>query len=440
VELPLLKIVSGEKPREIAAHVLQRRSRPRAGFVEDILDEALAKAALSAPDRRLTLELVCGAVRWQATLDWLITRKTRGRPQKPMLQNLLRLGLYQVFWLDRIPNHAAVNETVETAKRCGCGPQAGFLNALLRGYLREFAATQELLAALKTTQPYLGYSHPEWLLARWQERWGQEQTTRLLEWNNRPPEIYARVNTLKIDPAALLERWRKEKIEYNFVRCDWFDENLVFELKSHPPLHEVLSFTQGWFYVQDPSTLLAVRELNPQPGERILDFCAAPGGKTTYIAQRVRNQACLVAQDVSPERLKLIEENCARLNVTCVSPILASDLDPPPSSFDRILVDVPCSNTGVMRRRVDLRWRIRPEEITRLRTAQRRLLNRAAALLKPDGTLVYSTCSLEPEENHELLEQFLREHPEYRLLQERELLPFRDRVDGAFVARLGRVG
>src|SRR5208283_3485848 len=191
-----LNAVNEQKPREIAARVLQQR-RGNGEFIEDLLERALSGAQLSSADRGLCLEIVYGVVRWQAALDWLIARKTAGREQKPGLQNLLRLGLYQIFWLDRIPDHAAVHETVELAKRNGFGSQAGFVNAVLRGYLREHDETKSLLAGLKTTQPALGWSHPEWLVARWQQRWGAERTAQLLEWNNTPPKTFARVNALK---------------------------------------------------------------------------------------------------------------------------------------------------------------------------------------------------------------------------------------------------
>jgi 16S rRNA (cytosine967-C5)-methyltransferase len=434
---------------------------------------------------------------------------------------LLRLGLYQIFRLDRIPDHAAVNETVELAKQNGFGAQAGFVNAILRGYLREHDETKKLLAGLKISQPALGWSHPEWLVARWQKRWGVERMAQLLEWNNTPPKTFARVNMLKFrrdelcepqtadggasvpasrlvsslappkDAGDLLTRWRDENVEYDFVRCDFFGraglpvgqdarqrvptdfENLVLELKSHPPLLSLASFRDGWFYIQDPGTLLAAYKLGPQPGETILDFCAAPGGKTTFIAQLMNNQGRIVAQDVSDERLKWIQENCARLGVTCVDTLLNTPrpgplpdwrgegekseapqkhlLAPPKrgeggprkagpgegiEKFDRILVDAPCSNTGVMRRRVDLRWRIQPAEIERLRTVQLNLLQQAATQMKPGGVLVYSTCSLEPEENGEVVKQFLSERADFKLDYERELLPFADNVDGAFVARL----
>ena len=407
--------------------------------MEDILEKALARPRLSPANRRLVQELVYGVVRWQATLDWLIALRTKCRAQKPMLQILLRLGLYQIFWLDRVPNHAAVHETVELAKRSGCAPQAGFVNAVLRGCLREFEPTRQRLSELKETQPSLGYSHPEWLATRWQDRWGAEKSARLMQWNNTPPGTTARVNALKVDPGSLLAQWRDEQVDYDFIRRDWLEENLVFELTAHPPLATLPSFRRGWFYVQDPSTLLSVCKLDPQPGESILDLCAAPGGKTAYIAQLMQNQGRLIAHDTDPQRLKLIDENCARLGVTCAETVLPEALDLRPSTLDRVLVDAPCSNTGVMRRRVDLRWRIRPEEIRRLRKVQDELLRQAAPLLKPGGTLVYSTCSLEPEENRESIEQFLSEQPDFRLADQRELLPFVDGVDGAYVARLERV-
>jgi len=427
--------MSGQNPREIAARILGQR---KAGgeFTENLLDRALAGARLSSADRGLCQEIVYGVVRWQAALDWLIARKTGGRVQKNALQNLLRLGLYQIFWLDRIPDHAAVHETVELAKQNGFGPQAGFVNAILRGYLREAAETKKLLAGLKISDPAIGFSHPEWLVQKWQKRFGEERRQQLLDWNNTPPKTFARVNTLKTDAGKLVEKWREENVEYDFIRRDWLEENLVFELKSHPPLNSLASFRDGWFYVQDPGTLLAARELVAQPGETILDLCAAPGGKTTFIAQQMNNEGKIIASDISEERSKLIRENCARLGVTCVETILSSALNPQPSTFNRVLVDAPCSNTGVLRRRVDLRWRISPEEILRLQKTQLDLLKLAATKLKTGGVLLYSTCSLEPEENSEVAKEFLREHKNFNLESERELLPFADHVDGAYVARL----
>jgi 16S rRNA (cytosine967-C5)-methyltransferase len=428
--------LNDQNPRQIAARVLSQRLTS-GEFTENLLEIALATARFSPADRGLCHELVCGVVRWQATLDCLIARKTApGREQRPALQNLLRLGLYQIFWLDRIPPHAAVHETVEQAKRSGYGHQAGFINAILRGYLRETDAIKKILADMKISQPALGWSHPEWLVEKWRKNFGDEKTRQLLEWNNTPPKTFARVNTLKTDAGKLVERWREENVEYDFCTRDWTGENLAFELKSHPSLNSLPSFRDGWFYLQDPSTLLAPVLLGAQPGEAILDLCAAPGGKTMFMAQMMDDTGKIVAQDIGPDRLKLIRENCARLGVTCVENILPSAFSLQPSAFDRVLIDAPCSNTGVMRRRVDLRWRISPEEISRLQKTQLELLRQAATKLKPGGVLVYSTCSLEPEENSEVVKEFLREQQHFNLETERQLLPFVDGVDGAFVARL----
>ena len=429
--------VRAEKPRQIAVRILQRHAA-RHDYLETVLDEALTDAALPGPDRGLVHEITCGVVRWQATLDWLIARKTAGRAQKPVLQILLRLGLYQMFWLDRVPDHAAVHETVDLAKRLGFGPQAGFVNAVLRGYLRERAPTEARLAELKQAQPALGHSHPEWLCARWAKTWGRDRLPQLLEWNNTPPPTCARRNALKADVAALTAAWSQEGVRFAPHPYDRPGDGLVFRLESHPPLATLPSLQQGLFYVQDPSTLLAVTELDPKPDETVLDLCAAPGGKTTFIAQVMQNRGRIVAQDQQPERLKLVRENCERLGATCVE--IPHSALPIPHSFDRVLVDAPCSNTGVLRRRVDLRWRIRPEEIERLCGLQLELLRQAAAPLKPAGTLVYSTCSLEPEENRGVIDAFLKDQPQMRLVNERQLLPFVDGVDGAYVARLTRDG
>lgn len=407
-------------------------------FIENLLEDELEKSTLPPADRGLLQELVFGAVRWQAPLDWLIAQKTAGRQQKAPLQVLLRLGLYQMFWLDRIPDHAAVNETVTLARQLGCGPQSGFVNAVLRNCLRERPALETSLEEFKTTQPALGWSHPAWLVERWQAQWGAEKSRQLLEWNNTPPKNFARVNSLRTQVEGLRELWAEERVEVKLQPFDWAGGVLVYELLSHPPLGRLTSFKRGSFYVQDPSTLLAVTELGAKPGETILDYCAAPGGKTTLIAQLMQNQGRVLAHDAAPERLPLVQENCARLGATCVQTLgeaeLAGSLGT--QQCDRILVDAPCSNTGVLRRRVDLRWRIRPEEIARLSQTQSSILDKAAPALKPGGALVYSTCSLEPEENTQVVKAFLAAHPEFELLRERTLLPFEDRVDGAYVARL----
>jgi 16S rRNA (cytosine967-C5)-methyltransferase len=424
--------VSEESPREIAVRVLALRGKS-GQYVEQLLERELARHRLSAQDRGLCQELVFGITRWQGTLDWLVARKTEGRAQNAKIRLLLQLGLYQLFWLQRIPDHAAVHETVELGKRLGFGARAGFINAILRGYARDRDQTRSVLEELKVSDPAIGYSHPEWLVRRWQSRWGRENMLQVLRWNNTPPQVFARMNRLKTDAPGLVERWRKEGIEFEQRSYGWAETGLVFELRSYPPLAECESFQDGLFYIQDPSTLLAVEQLAPRPGEMILDLCAAPGGKTTFIAQLMGNRGRVVAHDAQAGRLKLVDENCRRLGVTCVETVTALDSG---TEFDRILIDAPCSNTGVLRRRVELRWRLQSAEIARLRKGQLALLAQAAQRLKQSGLLVYSTCSLEPEENQEVVTEFLGANPQFQLEGQRQLLPFGDQVDGAYVAKL----
>jgi 16S rRNA (cytosine967-C5)-methyltransferase len=428
------------KPREIAVRVLLQGEQG-----VDYLDGLLARElpSLAPEDRHLCQELVFGVTRNRALLDWMTGRKTGNRPQKPALANLLRLGLYQLFWLDRIPDHAVVNETVELARQFGYAAQAGFVNAVLRNYAREREQTRALIEQLKLDEPDVAYSHPRWLCERWQKRWGRQGLHRLLDWNNLPAKTYARVNTLKTDAGKLLAQWREENVHYDFIRYEWLDENLVFELKDHPPLASLPSFQQGWFYIQDPSTLLAVYYLDPQPGDRVLDLCAAPGGKMSCIAQLMENEGMIVAADPSPKRLQMLRQNVERLGITCASLESIDGTKPtdsesvsPGDLFDRILVDAPCSNSGVMRRRVELRWRIRPTELQRLQSTQTQLLSHAIARLKPGGILVYSTCSLEPEENGEVVQAALKSAPDFELERDRLLTPIQNGVDGAYAAVL----
>lgn len=430
-----------QKPRQIAVDIL-RREAEKVRFLDKITDQELTAAGLSPADRGLVLELCYGVVRWQETLDWLIARKATAGVRQATVRILLRLGLYQIFWLDRIPDHAAVHETVQLARQNGFAAQTGFVNALLREYLREKEQTTQLLEALKISDPALGYSHPRWLCDRWRQRWDEETLRQLLRWNNTPAAVYARLNTLKATPEILQAAWKEEKVEYQPRPLDWADPGAVYQLMSHPSLAVLPSFEKGYYYIQDPSTLLAVHALDPHPGESVLDCCAAPGGKTTYIAQLMRNQGYIMAQDVEIHRRMAIRENCDRLgvrnvNISRATSAINADLSQP---FDKVLVDAPCTNTGVLRRRADLRWRITPQELQRLQTVQYHLLALAARQVKTGGLLVYSTCSLEPEENQDQLRRFLEEFPQYKLESERQLLPFADGVDGAYVARLRLIG
>jgi 16S rRNA (cytosine967-C5)-methyltransferase len=344
--------------------------------------------------------------------------------------------LYQLFWLDRIPPHAAVNETVAAVQTLEPGPQAGFINAVLRNYARQIPETRQLLADLRTRDPAVGWSHPRWLVNRWQTQLSPAELQAFLAWNNAPALVYARVNTLRCDAARLIRAWRDENVDYDFVRHDWIEENSAFLLRHHPPIERLKSFQEGAFYIQDPSTLLPVHLLAPQPGERLLDLCAAPGGKTTLIAQRIDNDGQLVAAENDARRRERLRQNCERLgaDVTVVPPEDPRAQGP----FDGILVDAPCSNTGVLRRRLDARWRLRAPEIQRAQRLQVDLLCQALNRLRPGGRLVYSTCSVEPEENNAVIEKTLASMPGVEPVSIRLLHPARDQVDGAFAALLLR--
>ena len=389
-------------------------------FSDEILHTLFDRQTLSAMDRAFIMETFFGILRNLTRLDFLIAQLREGHVD-PETRAILRLGLYQIFHMRTAP-HAAVNETVALSERA-----RGLVNAILRRALRE----QEVLEAALATAPItVRTSHPEFLVARWQAHFGTAATDQLCTWNNQPADVHVRANTLKVTVGELLRGTPDAEPS-----------------PAHPLMLKVRSLPFSWIahglcYVQDPSTLLACDLLAPQPGERVLDACAAPGGKTSYLAQLMDNEGRIVACDLYESRVARLRENLHRLGVRNTQ-ILVHDCrqagEPlEPASFDRILVDAPCSNTGVLRRRVDVRWRLSDEDFLRMPAQQLALVRRTATLLRPGGTLVYSTCSLEPEENERLVEQALAAVPGLRFIESRRTLPFVDAVDGAFAAKFTR--
>ena len=406
--------------RQIALQAL-RLWRKQKRFADSIISELLANTELTPSDRAFALELFYGVLRNLTLLDFWIACLRASRVESG-LRDILLLGLYQLFFL-KTAEHAAVHETVSLAPK----RQRTIINAMLRAATRQ---RSDLLARAEAQLVFVRTSHPQFLVERWQQHFGIEHAERLCEWNNLPAPVYARINLLRIDRTEFLRAYPKSRPvpdNPNFV-----------EVNSLPSD----ALERGHCYIQDPSTAIACQLLDPQPGEKILDACAAPGGKTGYVAQLVENLGTIVACDRDLERLEVLKENMARLGVGIVQivrhdwtrghvPSEIASVAP----FDCILIDTPCTNTGVMRRRVDLRWRLRRTDFDRMQQRQIEIVRALIPLLKPKAALVYSTCSLEPEENEEVVRRILAEMPSLRLEAERDSLPFRDGLDGAFAAK-----
>jgi 16S rRNA (cytosine967-C5)-methyltransferase len=391
-------------------------------FADSIISGLLAKAELTPSNRAFALELFYGVLRNLTLLDFWIGCLRASRVESDV-RDILRLGLYQLFFL-KTAEHAAVHETVSLAPK----KQRTVINAILRAATRR---PGELLARADVQPLFVGTSHPQFLIERWQQHFGAENAEELCEWNNLPPPLYARINLLRIGRTEFLRSYSESR-----------------SLPDHPNFVQVNSLPsdaleRGHCYVQDPSTTIACQLLDPKPGERILDACAAPGGKTGYVAQLMENRGTIVACDRDPERLQILKKNMTRLGAEIVRTLRhdwTRDRLPPEitsvAPFDRILIDAPCTNTGVMRRRLDLRWRLRQTDFVRMQQQQLEIVRVLIPLLKSEGVLVYSTCSLEPEENEEVVRRILDSSPALRLIEEQRSFPFQDRFDGAFAAKL----
>lgn len=379
-----------------------------------LLDRALSRRGLAARDRALTTELVYGTLRWQRRLDWHLARVLR-RPLgelEPWVRHLLRLTAYQLLFLDRVPAWAAVHEAVELAKRLGHGGVAELVNATLRALAR---AGRELPGPLPE-DPVAGLgvraSFPDWLVRRWMERLGLEEAEALMAALNGRAPLTLRVNRLKADPETVRRALAGEGIEAH--PCRFAPEGLT--LARVPALDRLPALHAGWGVVQDEASILVGQYLAPEPGEVVADVCAAPGTKTTHLAALMADRGRLLAFDPHPGRLGRVREACRRLGITIVEAVegeVASLAPDHAGICDRVLVDAPCSNLGVLRRNPDAKWRSLEADLPLLQARQRAILEAAATMLGPGGTLVYATCSLEPEENEGVVEPFLASHPDF---------------------------
>jgi len=445
---------SAASPRRAAFDALQRLSGSDL-HADDLIDQELSRNHLEGPDRGLFAELVFGVLRRQGTLDHYLSQLVQqplDRIELPVLL-LLRLGLYQLRYLDRVPSHAAVHETVELAKEIL--PRAsGLINGVLRSYLRK---QESLTLPDPALQPAVwlsaAYSVPVWLAEQWLQQLPQNEAAGLAAASAEIPPLTLRTNTLKITRADLLQLFADACISAEPARFS--PEGL--HLTDRYPVISLPGFDDGLFVVQDEASQVAAYLLEPQPGEQILDMCAAPGGKATHLAQLMTDQGQVVATDLNARRIRRIRESSDRLGMTCILPLTGDALVPgylEGRQFDRILLDAPCSGLGVIRRNPEAKWRLTPQEVARCAARQRLLIDVAATLLKPGGVLVYATCSTAVEEDEAVVADFISRRPEFvvencaqRFPVWSELFnssgylrvwPHRHGCDGFFAARLKR--
>jgi len=443
--------------RLLALRVLLRVERTRA-YADLALHAALAQSPLVGPDRALATELVYGTLRWRGRLDYLLSKILDRELEKlePVVVAGLRLGAYQIVFSERIPSSAAVDESVRCVHALGAERAGGLVNAVLRRFAGEF---QQIALPDLATDPVGHLTHalslPAWLAQRWIDVYGPEEAAALARALNEVPPRTVRANRQRTTRDALLAELVTRFP--NATPCRLAPDGIVLGRRGDPGRDP--AFQGGRMTVQDESSQLVVELLDPQPQERILDVCAAPGAKATAIAERLGAGGSVLGLDRHARRLGLLRRDARRLGLENVQSRVRDASGPlldlvEGRPFDRVLVDAPCSGLGALRRNPDARWRVLPTDVTKLADVQGAILAQAASCLRPGGTLVYSTCTLLPEENEAVVSAFLTEHPEFRMVPPPELpsrlapvltqtgylrcLPQRDDTDGFFAARLER--
>ncbi len=386
-------------------------------------------------DRAFITEVVLGVVRWKRMLEWAIGRCVRKMPQRG-LKAFLLVGAYEVLLMKSAANHASVNELVEAVKTA-CSPgETRFANAVMRRLVSEKSA---ILAELPGQPAGVRISHPDVLLERWRALFGEEAALRLCEWNNNGAGITLKVNTLVSSIPDCLSALRSSGVaieDESMAEDGWIMPARGIRVSALP------GYGEGGFAVMDRAAGMAVELLNPLPGESVLDVCAAPGGKTFLIAEQMRRKGRLVAMDLHADRMGRLCDNLRRLRCDGFVEVVQGDAgrmdEAETGTFDRVLLDVPCSNTGVVRRKPDVRWRFSEARLKSLVCKQREILNKCLDGLKPGARAVYSTCSLESDENEEVVRSCLAARSGIRLVEERRLTPPGSRCDGAYAALLAK--
>jgi len=439
-------------PRGTAVKILNRVERTDS-YLDKLLDIELKSSELSDLDKGLLNELVHGVLRWQNRLDWVLNGFSHGNFAKSEInvKNSLRVALYQILFLERIPHAAAVNEGVEFIKRIRGEKPAGLVNAVLRNIIRNIEGirypdpNEDIVQHLSVF-----YSHPHWIVKRWLNRIGEEETRKFLIANNERPSLSLRINRLKVSPAQFLTLLEQLQISYSgSTHLDHF-----VKVKSLSKIGQMDLFRNGFFTIQDESAALPCLLLAPKPGERVIDMCAAPGGKTTNIAELMLNQGEVISVDKYEAKLNLIKGSCERLGLTNVKLIAADAATLEVGLADKVILDAPCSGLGVLAKKPDIKWKRDVADILKLTVLQKELMENAARVLKPGGVLVYCTCTTEPEENEDMVKAFLQRHQEFRMEDARafvssdlvnqdgcvETFPHRHQMDGSFAVRLVKTG
>jgi 16S rRNA (cytosine967-C5)-methyltransferase len=423
-------------PARVCAFRVLQRTFGEGAYADRAFRAEADSAGLDARDRAFAQRLTYGAIQNRRTLDYVIVSlSSRGIESIDLpLLNALRLGIYQVALLDSVPDHAAVDQTVDLAKHHGRGGHR-LVNAVMRRATREAG---ELIAQLTDNTPAdaaVRHSHPEWVVRMWWEAIGPAETVALLERDNGPAENAVRVNELLVTASEVADELAGQGVESR--AAEDLPEGLV--LTGQFDAHGSKLFEKGAIMPQSRASMLVARTLGPQPGDRVLDLCAAPGAKTTHIAALLGNEGEVVAVEKHGGRAKALGENCERMGVTCVT-VREADAADADGEFDRVLLDPPCSDLGTLQSRPDVRWKKDEDTVTRVAAEQAGMLDAAAERVRPGGTLVYSTCTISPEENERQIERFLERRSDFRSDSQTQLLPHRHGTDGFFLARMVREG
>ncbi len=418
-------------------------------YLDKLLEAELRSGELNDFDKALLMEIVHGVLRWQSKLDWVLNGFFHGNFAKAevTVRNTLRAALYQILFLDKVPDHAAVNEAVEFMKRIRSDKAAGLVNGVLRNIIRNkegihYPDVQNDAALYLSTM----YSFPLWMVKRWMNRFGFYETEKLLEAQNQKPGLTLRVNTLKTSVEDFMKMFDLQNISYD--RSGLLPSFLRTSNLTNISNSEI--FRRGFFTVQDESAGLAATLLNVRPGERVIDLCSAPGGKTTFFGETMKNEGTIIAVDKYQTRLNLVKATCERLGITNVHCVAEDATEFQTEPADKILIDAPCSGLGVLSKKPDIKIKREMRDINEVVKIQLHLLNNAASILKQGGAIVYSTCTIEPEENFGVVRQFLQTHPEFSVdhasqyITEQlisadgfvETYPHRNGIDGSFAIRL----